>query len=582
MKILLPFIVLLGLAEVQGQVPRRLNNFVTELLDDSPGAVKGLFRYRFVNPRDGWVLFRTVGEVSLGSKILMGVEGVEKAIIVHEHGVNTVEAFRFLRAGEYSIVVDCHGNIRLERVVVRSVPEILFAKFGYDPWVKSFGPYDWSFLKAHMLPHITTVIGTGRKEDAELAKEWKASGRRWMIECGVPGLGDRGEEPTVSAEDAYKYWEKNPGFSQDEYDGVIVDEFLDERANYPSWTAAIQKLAENFKGKVFYPYIGTSGRWFYTSKNGIEFVKTIIGNGFKLVWERYLPEQPTETEAEEFIRRNLKGAVEAWAKSLPNLQQHLIICLGVFSCFPLTLNHEPNVDFKVYLDMQMHHLANDQTFANIYGIMGWTSGYMDEETLRWLGMLYRHYCIEGERTMLSAKYGLQYRSKFAKNADFSSGLSGWAVAQAEEGSIEARAIDGYGWIQGRWPRTKKGDTFLWMRRSPKRPNIVSQEIANLEVGRLYSLKLVVADYNGISQKKTAKEFLPISVRIEGADVIKGFEEVIPTRTITGQWINFYWRLFKAKSNHAKLVISDWLSDIEPGGPPGQELMLNFVEIQPYL
>jgi len=567
---------------VYGQMPHKLNNFVTELLSESPGAVKGVLRYRIVNPRDGWVFFRTVAEVGVGGKVVVGVEGVEKPIIIHEHGAKSAEAFRFLRAGGHSIVFDCNGNVRLEGVTIRSVPEILFAKFGYDPWVKPFGPYDWAFLKVHMLPHITTIIGIGRKEDLELVREWKASGRKWLIECGVPGLGERGEKPTISVDDARNYWAKSPGFSQDEYDGVIVDEFLDDRANYPVWTEAIQKLAESFPRKAFYPYLGTSGKWFYTSQRGIEFVETIIRNGFKLAWERYLPEQPTKAEAEEFIRRNLKEAVENWSRSLPQLQQHLIICLGVFSCFPLTLNHEPSVDFKVYLDMQMHHIANEPTFSNIYGIMGWTSGYMDEETLRWLGRLYRHYCIEGEREMLSSKYGLSYRNDFAKNPDFSSGLDGWTVIPAEEGSIEARTMDGYGWLQGRWPRTKKGDTFLWMRRSAKRANIVSQEIANLEAGKLYSLKFVVADFNGVSQRKTNKELLAISVKVDGAEVVKGFDEVIPTRTISGQWINFHWRLFKANSNRAKLVISDWVTDTEPGGPVGQELMLNFVEIQPYL
>jgi len=31
-----------------------------------------------------------------------------------------------------------------------------------------------------------------------------------------------------------------------------------------------------------------------------------------------------------------------------------------------------------------------------------------------------------------------------------------------------------------------------------------------------------------------------------------------------------------------MTISDWAGDDEPGGPPDQELMLNFVEIEPYM
>lgn len=33
---------------------------------------------------------------------------------------------------------------------------------------------------------------------------------------------------------------------------------------------------------------------------------------------------------------------------------------------------------------------------------------------------------------------------------------------------------------------------------------------------------------------------------------------------------------------ARLTVSDWTTDAEPGGPVGRELMFNFIEIQPYL
>jgi len=48
------------------------------------------------------------------------------------------------------------------------------------------------------------------------------------------------------------------------------------------------------------------------------------------------------------------------------------------------------------------------------------------------------------------------------------------------------------------------------------------------------------------------------------------------------WQNFHWRVFRAKETAAKLVVSDWRTATVPGGPAGQELMFNFVEVQPYL
>lgn len=47
-------------------------------------------------------------------------------------------------------------------------------------------------------------------------------------------------------------------------------------------------------------------------------------------------------------------------------------------------------------------------------------------------------------------------------------------------------------------------------------------------------------------------------------------------------MNYHWRVFKAKETTAKLTVTDWQDDQHPGGPIGQELMFNFVEVQPYL
>lgn len=40
--------------------------------------------------------------------------------------------------------------------------------------------------------------------------------------------------------------------------------------------------------------------------------------------------------------------------------------------------------------------------------------------------------------------------------------------------------------------------------------------------------------------------------------------------------------FRAAGDTAALTVSDWKSEKDPGGPVGQELMFNFIEIQPYI
>ena len=47
------------------------------------------------------------------------------------------------------------------------------------------------------------------------------------------------------------------------------------------------------------------------------------------------------------------------------------------------------------------------------------------------------------------------------------------------------------------------------------------------------------------------------------------------------YMNYHWRVFRATRDRALLTISDWSSNQNPGGPSGQELMFNFIEVQPY-
>ena len=47
------------------------------------------------------------------------------------------------------------------------------------------------------------------------------------------------------------------------------------------------------------------------------------------------------------------------------------------------------------------------------------------------------------------------------------------------------------------------------------------------------------------------------------------------------WLNYHWRVFKATAATGKLTIADWADADKPGGPVGQELAINFIELQPY-
>ena len=79
-----------------------------------------------------------------------------------------------------------------------------------------------------------------------------------------------------------------------------------------------------------------------------------------------------------------------------------------------------------------------------------------------------------------------------------------------------------------------GDTFLWMKRSPKGPNTFSQTIKNLEPGRLYSFEMLSCDYQDLLHPKQktleqANKFVG-TVTLDGVDIDpkRSFREMYPS------------------------------------------------------
>jgi hypothetical protein len=245
------------------------------------------------------------------------------------------------------------------------------------------------------------------------------------------------------------------------------------------------------------------------------------------------------------------------------------------------------------MDQQMNVVANDPVMAGMSGIEWWTTILTDEETTRFVGPLYRHYGIEGHTDMLTRD---PLFTPHIRNADFEKGLADWTFEPAEPGSIQSKEFPRYGRIEGRFMGLGRpadpehiGDKFLWMKRSEKGPNRAWQTIQGLRPGRLYSMKMFSCDYQDLVQPQAKKQeaaqaFLG-RVTLEGVelDTKRSFDEMYssgPEPKIP-VWITYHWKVFRAKSPTAKIVISDWADDAKPAGPFGQEQTFNFVEIQPY-
>ena len=116
-----------------------------------------------------------------------------------------------------------------------------------------------------------------------------------------------------------------------------------------------------------------------------------------------------------------------------------------------------------------------------------------------------------------------------------------------------------------------------------------RKVLDIAPGRLYVLYMFSGDRMDMSKK----ERHAVRIQIENATVIPGKSytyvhtnaggsRAYPPYTQEGSaWLNYHYRFFRAHGKTANLVISDWMTDTEPAGPIGQELIYNFISVQPY-
>jgi|GEM_PF-1132213 len=574
-----------------------LNNLVTELLslqgDELFSDQSSQATIEFNNPRNGWVFFSSTIDDQPGTgKSEIALQGeTEDTIIIHSPGQSTTqEAMRWLRLGTHVLSVDAS----VEKLVVRAIPEISFFRYPASthlPQQKTL--FDWKTLQKYVLHNMNSISVAGvmtreplrSKSQSEL-DAWKKEGKRWYAIGHVPAYKLGGD---MTTQQAYEFWADNACYNDDAWAGIIVDEF--SVGDYPvktyvPMTEAVRRLTAEFPDKSFLPFCLSM----YGAKEVKPFIEAVIDNGSQFVWEWYEREEPNEERARNKLTSGLVEGMKGWRNLVPEAQTHAILCLGYYSTPPISLNENPAVDYKVWKDMQYQRLATDPTFVGLYGLMEWNSKYADEETVRWQARLCRHYGIEGKTNLLSDEYGFRYNLTHLQNPDFDEGTTGWTVTPAAGDSVNTGTFTGLGRLEGRVRGSSRGDNFVRMRRSAKAPNRIVQEIKDLEPGRLYSIKMFTCDYQGLMKGKIDKQTHAVAMDLENVEMIEGFQqpfesqrgqEVPPFSGKNQPWLSYHWYVFRAAGDSARLVISDWLSDEEPGGPLGQELTFNFIEVQLY-
>ena len=551
-----------------------LNNLVSELVNARERQQLREKKIYFMNPRPGWCFF------SVSGPAMVILDKEEKALAQSQAGGEAAEVMRHLAAGAHMLQVE--GTP--EQIIVRAIPALIFYAFPTRPDVPDMGRYDREFLSKPVFSNCSIVAGSSG-HGADLI-EWVESGRKWIVNATVPGT--HGVGGFAPADRVYRHWSRNQGFQRPMASGVIADEFASTSdAQYLAWADALRKIASNpaFRSKTFYPWCTQV----FGADGTRTFMRTAVECGWLYSFYRYPSEPPTLAEARDIIHDQFIKTARSCNQETFTSVRDAIVTMGYMSLPTESQNVNPNVDFKVFMDMQMHALANEKDLFGLGGLLWYSAHYCDEENIRWAGRLFRHYAIEGRRERLTND---PYVTTHILNGDFDDGTSRWTVTPAEPASIRTDTLKGYGVLQGRY-MTERGDTVLVMKRRDKGINSITQTIKDLQPGRCYSVKMISADHGNITAEKSVKKKDTVSIRITNADLVPGerrnFQSTYANHPGHARgkfkgayhaYMNYHWYVFRARATTATLTISDSAPEIT-AVKIGDEVMINFVEVQPY-
>ena len=558
-----------------------LNNLVRRLLEkDAPRAGA----YEFANPADGWVFFAVTGLAAPGQRARLRLGGLPGEIVLEAE--NRWEAMRWLPAGRYHVKLTLAGDRIPDRLIVRRVPELLYVKYVGNP--------DWEFLKRHVLHSVNICVSRAEilsrirrlndplpivprpplnHEPIQEVVEWVRTGREWLVQrtsLRSPWFG-------LTFLDSYRKW--RPSYD-DPYSGMLLDE-IGPNCDYEKlqhWTAVINRLKREFPDKR--TYIWAAG-FEQCATNNI-FYTALFENGGRVVYERYLATQGTEEDARKQIHRLFVDPMRQAGWAFPGIQRQMIWSPSTWSGPHVTEDVNPDVDYKVFLDMQFHTLATHPVFRDLAGIAPYSADFADREIIRWLGALFRHYGIEGRTDRLSERYGYPYKLEHLENPGFERGMQGLDVVAAEPGSV------GVGEVTDEMRPAvyrvgPRGQKYLWMQRSGRAPNRVRQQVRNLHPGEHYAIKLYTADLGNPAAVLKAPH--AVSIHVRGGKIIEEESDRHVFRSYSARggkppYFSGFFIAFRAEAKTAELDITDWADENTPGGPVGQRLSLDFLQVKP--
>jgi hypothetical protein len=544
---------------------RACNSLVTELVNQPVGS--GANDISFVNPRDGWLFFA----VETPGVCELTLEGEKTPLIAADSPRR--ETMRRLKAGTHRLRVG-PGAVS-GRLIVRAIPGLFKYPACTSASASPGGELDWNFHKKYVLDACNIL--NGPSIPPEHRAEAAATGVEWFANIGVSKYVDSMDGKALAEKIG-----NGAAFTNPSYSGTTMDELFFYRSaeSLIHYSDALRNIRNPADKHIYTWFVGSP------SIPGLHnyFISTamnVSGGRGVMLFEAYCASQATETDARSFVENKILTVIRQMNKFMPGATPKLGIILGNFTLMPYSLDHHPDVDYKYFLDLQMNIIANHPECRGLAVVGYWSFMYSDEEMARWSFRLLRHYAIEGKTAMLSEQYGYKYLPGLLRNCDFSHDLKYWNA----EGNIRVASHPSFGTKNmGLWmAATGLGDDFAVFKRGEK-ANTLSQTATGLIPNRLYSLQFAVANLADVKADRVNPRKLELKVDLDKAAIIpeksyihvdnrKATESGAKINNNFGR-INLHRVVFRATSPTQEIKFSDY-------GAPGEELLLNFVQLKPY-
>ena len=547
----------------------RLNQLTQRLLNGKASG-KGE-KHLFSNPRRGWVWIR------LDSAAKDAVVKLNNVPVKGHFVANGWETTRHLEKGNHTLTLEKVAGGTAFRV--HSIPEVFAYSYPWAPGKVKYETFRKDFSEKYFFPTITTVNhGYGTRD--EVRERYVSYGKKWFsLGLHLHKLNYY-EDPVKMA--------KRLRITRKFMHGIAFDEiFINSTTDKWIYTQALRNRVKS----PWPVYTWSSGVKFIVNGLNTDYFSATANNARgtgKYLFECYARTQPDEKAADAYLEDYLNETMRRASAMMPRAPEYSLIILGGYTMAGgYCTDTFAGPDVKSFWDKFFFRLANDKEFKDLYGVGLYCYNRGHEENIRWWAALIRHYCFEGRTESLAGKYGYKYMPGHLRNGDFTEKLAHWKAVPAEKGSLYAGSKERFGLnFQGRrgYPYTT-GNTYCVFKRSAKKENTLSTRLTGLEKGKFYSVRYLTVDHADVKAKKPSDKTLGLFVRLNGAKDMTASSGAGRYTNGSGisiqRYVNNHTVVFRADAPEVTLTFSDWKDSKTPGGPAGQEILLNKVSVTPY-